>query len=138
MTDLQVYNPLDQAVAEWLDAKAGRSNSARTLATYRDTMADFRAALAERGADLLSDPALVAMCAEQWAASSRVNRQVSAATFNLRLAVVSSFYVYYGKKAALTGRPVVNPLHLSSAARCNPTRALCRWTQRTWPASLRR
>ena len=110
MADLQPFNPLDQAIAEWLDAKSAKSNSLRTAQAYRDTMADFRAALAERSADLLSDPALVALTAEQWATQSRVGRAVTPATFNLRLAIVSSFYVYYSKKAALSGRPVINPI----------------------------
>jgi site-specific recombinase XerD len=110
---ITTYNPIDAAVADWLEAKSSRSNSKRTAKAYRDTMADFRAALAERGIDLVGpgvDPALVALTAEQWAGSSRIGRQVTPATFNLRLAIVSSFYEYYAKKSVLRGLPVINPV----------------------------
>lgn len=104
------YNPIDQYVADWLSAKSAKSGSTKTQKSYTETMADFRAALAERNADLQSDPALVALTAEQWAMGSKTGKTVTPATFNQRLACVSSFYTYYGKKMALTGRPVVNPI----------------------------
>ena len=47
MADLQPFNPLDAAIAEWLEAKTNKSHSARTAKSYRDTMADFRAASAD-------------------------------------------------------------------------------------------
>lgn len=105
-----VYNPVDSAVADWLAAKFAKSSSNRTAQAYRDTMAEFRAALATRNADLFDNPSMVAMVAEQWAAASKTGRQVTPATFNLRLAIVSSFYVYYAKKAILTGQAVINPI----------------------------
>jgi integrase len=104
------FNPIDQYVADWLASKSAKSGSEKTSKAYVDTMADFRAALAERGADLLSDPALVAMTAEQWAMSSKTGRTVKPATFNQRLAIVSSFYDFYGKKAVLAGRAIPNPI----------------------------
>jgi site-specific recombinase XerD len=110
VTDIALYNAIDSAIAEWLAAKAGTSNSAETASAYRDTMANFRAALRERNADLLDNPALVALTAEQWAVSSRRDKPVSGATFNQRLAIISSFYVYYAKKAILSGQPVINPI----------------------------
>jgi site-specific recombinase XerD len=105
--NIQLYNPIDQAVSEWLAAKG---NSPKTLKAYNDTMADFRSALAEKGVDLLDNPALVALTAEQWMTSSKTGKTVSNATVNQRLACISSFYVYYGKKAVLAGQMVVNPI----------------------------
>ncbi len=110
-TEIVIFNDTDRLVAEWLKAKSGKSNSARTAQAYRDTMADFRRALRERSADLFSGPVLVAMTAEQWAAESRVGRQVTPATYNLRLAIISSFYEYYTKKTSLArGRVFPNPI----------------------------
>ena len=47
---------LDLVVAAWLDAKAGRSGSAKTLLAYRETLVGFRALLAARGQDLGGPP----------------------------------------------------------------------------------
>lgn len=110
------YNPIDQYVADWLSAKSAKSGSTKTQKSYTETMAEFRAALAAKTSDptkpvdLLSDPALVAMTAEQWALSSKTGKTVTPATFNQRLAVVSSFYVFYSKKAVLSGRAIPNPI----------------------------
>ncbi len=99
--------PLDLAIAAWLDAKANKSGSGKTLTAYRDTLADFRAALLSTGFDLDADPRAVSLTAQAWAGGSKVGRDVSPATFNQRLAVVSSFYAYARRTELLTG---VNPI----------------------------
>ncbi len=84
---------LDLAIAAWLDAKSKRSGSNKTATAYRDTMTDFRAALRNTGLDLDADPRAVALTAQAWAGSSKVaGREVTAGTFNQRLAILSSFY----------------------------------------------
>lgn len=103
-TEIQTYNPIDGAIAQWLSTY----KSERTVKAYRDTMADFRAALRdERGIDLEGNPVLVKLTAETWAASSRKGRPVAQATFNLRLAIISSFYEYYARSVDF---PVNNPI----------------------------
>ena len=104
---LATVSRIDLAIAAWLDAKGKRSGSARTLNTYRDTLADFRAALAGVGADLDADPRGVRLAAQRWAGASKSGREVTATTFNQRLAVVSSFYDYAIKYEFLeTANPI--------------------------------
>src|SRR5260221_10868225 len=90
---------LDNAVAEWLMQKENRTHSPRTLTGYRDTMAAFRAYLARGDLDLLSNPIDIARIAGVWAGlrnekSRRPGEEVSPATYNLRLAVLSSWYTF--------------------------------------------
>ena len=103
--------PLDQAIAAWLHAKAGRSGSRKTTATYTDTIAAFRAVLQAARLDLDSDPRAVALAAQGWAATrapnSRGQGDVSPSTYNQRLATLSSFYRYAKKLGLLTGE---NPI----------------------------
>lgn len=86
---------LDTLVKGWLEQKAGRTGSVRTYDAYGDLLAGFRAFLQARGADLDSDTALLAPAAEKWAASSEHGRTVAASTYNMRLAVLSSFFTYW-------------------------------------------
>jgi integrase len=102
-------SPLDLAIAAWLDAKARRSGSAETQRAYRDTLVSFRAACQRVGLDLdapgVRDLALVA---QGWAGRARdgrdgssslqgTSRVITPATFNQRLAILSSFYTYARK-----------------------------------------
>lgn len=102
---------LDQAIAAWLHAKSGRSGSLKTQATYHDTIAQFRNALAPAGLDLDADPRAVALAAQGWAAQralgSRGSGDVSPSTYNQRLAVLSSFYKYAKKLGLFTSE---NPI----------------------------
>jgi len=118
MTDLIPFNnpnsepairealPVDGWVAAWLKALAGRSGSAETLTAYRDGMADFRDKLHQVGLDLDGDPHKIALAAQGWAGSSKVGREVAPATFNQRLAILSSFYEYCIKQELLTLNPI--------------------------------
>lgn len=98
---------LDLAIFAWLDAKSKRSGSAETKSAYRDTLLDFRAALRSTGLDLDGDPRAVSLAAQAWAGGSKVGRDVSPATYNQRLAIVSSFYAFALRAELLTG---VNPI----------------------------
>src|SRR5215218_6224562 len=106
MTDL-VIRPqsgvVTLALAAWLDAKAGRSQSAETRVKYRSTLESFRAATRTAGLDLDADPDALGLLAQAWAGASAP----AAATYNQRLAIVSSFYTFAHKRALLR---MANPI----------------------------
>lgn len=100
---------LDLAIAAWLDAKAQRSGSAETQRAYHDTLASFRAACQSVGLDLDAQSVRdLALVAQGWAGRARDGnrspqdaRTVTPATFNQRLAILSSFYTYARKHELL-------------------------------------
>ncbi len=111
---------LDQAIVAWLKEKHGKSGSTRTRATYETHLYSFRALLQSYGLDLDSDPAYVAVAASGWAESrapvqfkedgtpyKREDGPVSAATFNLRICSLSSFYIYCLRNDILEKNPMV-------------------------------
>ncbi|HEX6480807.1 MAG TPA: tyrosine-type recombinase/integrase [Ktedonobacteraceae bacterium] len=99
---------IDASIAEWLEQKRlTRSGSAKTITAYRETMQQFRDFLTGGGLDLLSNPIDVARVAPLWASTRRPSPlkkdgtpnqrhtgEVSPATYNQRLAVVSSWYTF--------------------------------------------
>lgn len=92
---------LDQVYTAWLDAKVKRSHSAKTERAYQDTLNGFRATLQAAGLDLDGDPRAVALAAQAWAGHSDEHGQLPApATYNQRLAILSSFY-RYGRSSGL-------------------------------------
>lgn len=101
---------IELARAAWLHEKRGRSDSAKTERAYSSTFDAFRAALRSQGLDMDSDSRKVALLAQAWAATPRTDgRPVSSATYNQRLAVVSSFYVFARRRGLLM---LDNPLEL--------------------------
>jgi integrase len=108
---------IDQAIGAWLHAKAGKSGSKKTAhqradgswkGAYPDVISEFRKALHRNGLELDQDPRAVALAAQAWAAL-RINGEgdVSPATYNQRLSVLSSFYRYAKKIGLHTGE---NPI----------------------------
>jgi integrase/recombinase XerC len=102
--------PLDLAIAAWLDAKRGASGSERTYTTYHDILQSARHALQSVGLDLDSALPAVALALQGWAAGRylagvRVTGTVAPATFNQRMAIVSSFYAYAHKRGLVAGNP---------------------------------
>jgi integrase len=93
-------SPLHLALAAWLDAKSRRSDSAKTRKAYSETMASFQAALAQAGLTLESDPAALATMAQVWAGIGE-HGDVAPATYNQRLAIISSFYSFARKRGLL-------------------------------------
>jgi integrase/recombinase XerD len=89
---------LESAIAEWAEVKRTRSGSERTRDAYRDTVQEFRAVLGSGQLDMLSDAIDVARVAQLWAntrlETSRLKGDVSPSTYNLRLAILSSFYAF--------------------------------------------
>src|SRR5258706_5747601 len=96
---------LDVAVAAWLDAKGNKSGSAKTLRAYTDTLSTFRAALCSGGLDLDGDPRAITLAAQGWAG----RESPAPSTYNQRLAILSSFYVFARKRGLLDGE---NPISL--------------------------
>lgn len=113
VTIARAQAPLDLAISVWLDAKSNRSKSIKTATAYRTTLGQFRAALQQLGHELNSDPRSVSLVAQAWAGqrdpTSRHEGDVSPATYNQRLAILSSFYVFARKKGLLDGD---NPIAL--------------------------
>ncbi len=93
---------LDPIIAMWLRAKHGRTGSAKTRRAYEDAIATFRAGLHHAGLELDVDAQLVAAAAEAWAGRG----SPAPATFNQRLAILSSFYDYARAKRAVGENPV--------------------------------
>lgn len=93
------------AVAAWLDAKSNKSGSIKTKRAYTDTLKAFRDQLQAGGLDLDADPRALALAAQGWAGRDTP----AAATFNQRLAILSSFYVFARRRGLLTGE---NPIAL--------------------------
>jgi site-specific recombinase XerD len=108
------HGGLDGLIAAWLHEKQG--GSLRTAHEYRAVLGSFRAALQAVGLDLDSnrpdhdDISAIALVAQTWADQRSPNalRQgtVSPATHNLRLNIVSSFYVYAIKHRQLRENPI--------------------------------
>lgn len=97
---------IDGFIEGWLSKRTRRSE--RTQTAYSEYMADFRRVLwdTER-ATLQSDPDIIADTAEKWANSSKVEgKTVAPATFNLRLAAISSFYVYLIRQGKTRTNPI--------------------------------
>ncbi len=85
---------IDTMIRAWLHAKKGRSGSEATENRYRNTLETFRVLLQSQGIDLDGDTAMVATAAQGWAAQSVAGESVAPATFNQRIATLSSFYRY--------------------------------------------
>lgn len=101
----------------WLDAKSKRTGSARTArlepgpdgvprwhGEYATTLDHFRQSVQLAGLDLDGDPSALALLAQSWAGQSWAgdDRQIAATTYNQRLAIVSSFYIYARRHQLLT------------------------------------
>jgi integrase len=94
---------LATAIAAWLDAKSGRSGSPKTRRAYTDAITDFRALLCQARQDLDGPAELVALAAQGWAGRG----EPSPATYNQRLAILSSFYQFAAARGLLD---IPNPI----------------------------
>ncbi len=93
---------LELAIIAWLDAKSKRSGSAKTATAYRATLQSFRSYLFAQHLDLDGPPHAVALLAQQWAGLGTP----APATYNQRLAIISSFYSYGMKHDLLGANPI--------------------------------
>ncbi len=113
MQDIVIYQTkevmtLDQCILAWIAAKKGRSNSSKTEKAYRETLGQFRLLLQGYKRDLDSDPGIIAPLAQGWAEQTTSTRrtEVTPATYNQRLAILSSFYEYAIKNEVLQRNPI--------------------------------
>lgn len=103
---------LDLAVSVWLNAQGkhikpdGTLGHTRTSEAYEKMMDAFRRGLRKEGTDLNGAPGKVALMAQAYASFSTRGEQVSASTYNLRLACLSSFYRYARKLDILSINPI--------------------------------
>ena len=102
ITDGAAGDRVGLMIALWLDAKQGRTGSKRTRRAYEDTIGEFRRALFAAGADLDGDGRAIASAAQVFAGRG----EVAPATYNHRLAVLSSFYTFAIKRGLLTANPL--------------------------------
>jgi site-specific recombinase XerD len=97
---------LDACIAAWVKNKSERTGSAKTKRAYQNTINGFRARLQSARPiplDLDSDDTrAIRLAAESFAAGNGV----SSATFNQRLAILSSFYTYAIKQEVLDKNPM--------------------------------
>lgn len=109
-----VYPPaLVTAIGGWLHEKFGRSGSERTRTTYGQLLANYRAWLVRSGLDLDAPPhkaRMLALAAQQWAGTSADGTAgVGPATYNQRLAVLSSFFGYAARMGLIPdGNPIAS------------------------------
>jgi integrase len=82
---------IDLAISGWLD---GHKRSLKTYNTYRTAIAQFRAGLQRMGKDLDTDVSTIMLAAQAFASGTIKRPEVSQATYNLRLAILCSFYDY--------------------------------------------
>jgi integrase len=106
------HTGLDLAIAGWLDAKEGKSHSARTRTAYEATITSYRAALLRAGLDLDAPPEqarAMALVAQAWGGSHVDGLAVAPATYNQRIAIVSSFFTYAARLALIPdGNPIAS------------------------------
>lgn len=107
MTDfLPILRPgvtaIEVAVAGWLDAKRKRSQSAKTGRAYEDGLRAFRSLVLAAGSDLDGDAGQLALLAQAWAGRN----DPAPATYNQRLAILSSFYTYGQRHGLLSHNPI--------------------------------
>lgn len=100
---------LDQVLVAWLHAKSTRTESAKTERAYSDAILKFRIVLQNAGIDLDSPKnALISTLAQGWASkNAKTDGLVSSATFNQKLAILSSFYTYAIKKGVCSSNPIL-------------------------------
>src|SRR5438874_2451728 len=109
--ELSIYTShtytVDEMVQVWLHEMLNKSGSQRTYDTYENYMTSFRAVLHKQHLDLTSpDVVTLATLAQGWAAYSVTGRTIASATYNLRIATISSFYEFAKKRRWLKENPL--------------------------------
>src|SRR5689334_13663326 len=119
LTPITRQDAITALADKWLATKAGRSGSVKTARAYRDALRSFRARLLDAGLDLLmftddskvNAPPAVALRAQAWAGEPgtgvHCGRDVTPATYNQKLAILSSFY-RYAIQQGITGENPIN------------------------------
>ncbi len=119
------FKHITQAIKVWLLSKEHETGSNRTKETYEDFITAFREQLQKAGYDLdglptsLNRPAtkeeredalpILSLAADGWALQSQRRDSIGASTYNQRLSVLSSFYIFARKRRFLI---MDNPIDL--------------------------
>jgi integrase/recombinase XerD len=107
LTTIIESSHLELAISAWLHKHGKRDDEhTRTSEAYEETMTAFRAGLQRHSLDLDGDPGKVALLVQAFAYGSTRGRQVKSTTANVRLAILSSFYVYAKKLKFLDENPI--------------------------------
>lgn len=107
ISDHPIGMNLETCIAGWIQEKKDLSESIDTETAYTTTLFQFRSLLNSAQRDLDADPREVAPAAQGWAGlSAREGKSVTAATFNHRLAILSSFYEYAIRHEVLNYNPM--------------------------------
>ena len=87
--------PIDFCISAWLDEKEGRSQSKGTRNQYSAAITSFRKALATTfSMDLDGEERYIRITAQAWAETPVRGTSIAPATYNMRIACISSFYEY--------------------------------------------
>lgn len=116
---LTEYSPsIETIIEEWLKSVyISQSRSERTVKAYKEYMSQFREKLATEGLDIHSNnQERIASIASDWAGSrsdkAKRSGPVARSTYDLRLAAISSFYVFIAEKQRHNGQPEYsNPIN---------------------------
>lgn len=98
------------AIAAWLDEKHKHTGSDKTVAAYGDTMREFRDALHQANMELDRAPEGVASAIQGWVGipwDQGKRHEVRPATYNQRLAILSSFYQFAMRRYRFPANPVL-------------------------------
>lgn len=127
-TDIAGQDSIAQAITLWLLDKYALTQSTCTETTYRDILLSLRAYLQARGADLDTTTSEMASHIQTWAnlraANSRRQGNVASATYNQRIAAVSSFYRWAIKNERYTGSNPAEQLTRATVQKYSRARAL--------------
>lgn len=99
---------LNMLIQEWLLEKYRQTRSMKTRQSYQSTLQQYRAALQQQGLDLDSEadlPKLVST-ARLFSVFSARGKEVSVATSNLRLSILSSFYEFALRNDFMSMNPI--------------------------------
>lgn len=108
LNDPEKVARLNLLIEEWLLEKYRQTQSVKTRETYRSTLAQYRAALQRQGLDLdrVDCLAVLVTTARLYSTFSARGKEVTVATSNLRLAVISSFYEFAQRNDLLDVNPI--------------------------------
>lgn len=85
---------VDVAISGWVHEKAGLSGSDNTRRAYATAIQSFRGVLLAAHLDLDGPSSHIELLAQGWAALVGKVEEVAPATYNKRLAILSSFFAY--------------------------------------------
>lgn len=98
------------AIATWLDEKQKHTNSEKTLTAYKTTITRFRTALHAARMELDAPVEAVAFAMQGWVGTpwnQEKRQEVRPATYNQRLAILSSFYQFAMRRYRFPANPVL-------------------------------